>query len=40
MTMKILRYLVIALLCAAAVAASGYYIFDPKFAKSAKAGMS
>ena len=40
MTMKILRVLMIALVCTAAVAAAGYYVFDPKFAKSAKAGMS
>ena len=40
MMMKIAKYLMIALVCAAAVAASAYYVFDPKFAKSAKAGMA
>ncbi|MDP1838496.1 MAG: efflux RND transporter periplasmic adaptor subunit [Reyranella sp.] len=38
--MKILRVLTIALVSAAAVAVSGYYVFDPKFAKSAKAVAS
>ena len=36
MTMKILSYLMIALVCAAAVAGAGYYVFDPKFAKATK----
>lgn len=40
MMMKILRFLTIALVSAAAVAVSGYYVFDPKFAKSAKAVAS
>ena len=36
----VLRYLMIALVCAAAVAAAGYYVFDPKFAKAAKTAAS
>lgn len=40
MMMKILRYLMIALVCAGAVAAAGYYVFDPKFAKATKAAAS
>ena len=35
--MKILRVLVIALVCVSALAASAYYVFDPKFSQSAKA---
>ena len=38
--MKILRYLMIALVCVAAVATAGYYVFDPKFAKATKAAAS
>jgi len=38
--MKVLRYLMIALVCAAVVAAAGYYVFDPKFAKATKAAAS
>ncbi len=38
--MKILRYLMVALVCAAAVAVAGYYVFDPKFAKATKAAAS
>ncbi len=38
--MKILKYLMIALVCSAAVAAAGYYVFDPKFAKATKAAAS
>lgn len=40
MMMKILRYLMIALVCAGAVATAGYYVFDPKFAKATKAAAS
>jgi len=38
--MKILRVLVVALVCVAALAASAHYVLDPKFSKSAKAVAS
>ncbi len=34
--MKVLRIVVIALVCAGAIAASAYYVFDPRFAGSAR----
>jgi cobalt-zinc-cadmium efflux system membrane fusion protein len=33
---KVLKYLLVALVCVGAVAASAYYVFDSKFARSAK----
>ena len=38
--MKILRILLITLVCVAALAAAAWYVFDPKFAKSSKAVAS
>lgn len=37
---RILGYAVVAVFCAAAVAAATYYVFDPKFANSAKTAAS
>lgn len=37
---KVLGYTMIAMVCAAAVAAAAYYVFDPKFANSAKSTAS
>lgn len=37
---KLLGYLAIAVVCAGALAASAYYVFDPKFATSSKAAAS
>ncbi len=37
---RLLGYLAIAVVCAGALAASAYYVFDPKFANSSKAAAS
>ena len=37
---KLLGYLAIAVVCAGALAASAYYVFDPKFANGSKAAAS
>jgi len=38
--LKLFGYLVVAVVCAGALAASAYYVFDPKFATSSKAAAS
>ena len=40
MIARVLRYLLIGMICFSALLAAGYYMFDPRFAKSASPAKS